>query len=123
MGRCPDPAKERFWRHQVGDQTSSGERVRTFCQERDLSENSFYVWRREIARRDQQVDADTGKSANRPVRLTPPAFIPVDLTSITTQPIELVHPSGSLVRLSPGVDWHDVARLFEVLDASREVRQ
>ena len=123
MARGPDPAKEQFWRQQVGDQASSGKSVRAFCRERDLAENSFYAWRREIARRDEKTQAGTIKSVSRSPQPTSSAFVPVKVTPVATRPIELVHPSGSLVRLSPGVDWQDVARLFEVLDASQEVRQ
>lgn len=122
MGRGPDPAKELFWRQQVDDQSVSGKSIRAFCCDRDLAENSFYAWRRELSRRDEQ-QAGGSASASRSPERTSSTFVPVSVTPITTRPIELVHPSGSLVRLAPGVDWQDVARLFEVLDASREVRQ
>jgi hypothetical protein len=123
MAGSPDPAKERFWRQQIGDQAASGKSIRDFCSERDLTENSFYVWRRQIARRDEQVQVGRSELTSRSPEQTSSAFVPVNVTPIATRPIELVHPSGSLIRLSPGVDWHDVARLFEVLDADREVRQ
>ncbi len=124
MARGPNPAKELFWRQQIEDQAASGTSIRGFCFERDLAENSFYGWRRELARRDEEVQLKAGRSeaASRSPQPTS-AFVPVNVTPISTRPIELVHPSGSLIRLSPGVDWLDVARLFEVLDADREVRQ
>lgn len=44
--------KERYWRRIVGEQAVSGQSIRAFCRERQLSEPSFYVWRRELKRRD-----------------------------------------------------------------------
>jgi hypothetical protein len=124
MARGPNPAKELFWRQQIVDQAASGTSIRGFCFERDLAENSFYAWRRELTRRDEELQLQAGKSESVSRSPQPAsAFVPVNVTPIATRPIELVHPSGSLIRLSPGVDWHDVARLFEVLDADREVRQ
>jgi len=123
MARGPNPAKERYWRQQIDDQAASGISIRGFCFERDLAENSFYAWRRELARRDEEVQLQTGKSESASRSQQPSsAFVPVNVAPITTRPIELVHPSGSLIRLSPGVDWQDVSRLLEVLDADREVR-
>lgn len=45
--------REAFWRGEVGRQATSGLSVRRFCQERGLSEPSFYAWRRTLQERDQ----------------------------------------------------------------------
>lgn len=49
-----DAEKERFWRAAIRRQRRNGQSVRVFCREEDLSEPSFYAWRREIARRGRQ---------------------------------------------------------------------
>src|SRR5438045_2504458 len=47
-----DPAKEQFWRKAVRGWQRSGLSIRAYCGCNELSENNFYAWRREIARRD-----------------------------------------------------------------------
>jgi hypothetical protein len=60
-----DPAKEQRWRRLLGLWRRSGLTGRDFCAEHGLSEPSFYAWRREIARRDQE--AVSRSRAKRPL--------------------------------------------------------
>ena len=55
------PAKEAYWRKAVADQRRSGQTVRAFCQDRRLTEPSFYAWRSELARHDAGQPADSEK--------------------------------------------------------------
>lgn len=50
-----DPAKELFWRRMMDLWQDSGLTIRAFCQQRNLTNDSFYFWRAELARRDQEV--------------------------------------------------------------------
>src|SRR5215472_2526676 len=50
-----DPAKERRWRRLLQQWQRSGMTGRDFCAKHSLSEPSFYAWKREIARRDDEV--------------------------------------------------------------------
>jgi len=50
-----DSVKERFWRGVIAGQAESGLSVRAWCLRREVSEASFYAWRRELARRDDQA--------------------------------------------------------------------
>ena len=52
-------AKEAAWRERVRSQAESGLSVRAFCRREGVSEPSFYSWRRELAKRDQQRAAAT----------------------------------------------------------------
>jgi len=52
-----DAEKEKYWRSQLQEADASGKSVRAFCRERDLKENLFYCWRRELKRRDRQDKA------------------------------------------------------------------
>lgn len=47
-----DSAKEQFWREIVAGQAASGLSVRAWCLRHEVSEASFYAWKRELARRD-----------------------------------------------------------------------
>ena len=49
-------AKEHFWRDLIAGQAGSGLSVRAWCLQRDVSQASFYAWRRELARRDAAGD-------------------------------------------------------------------
>ncbi|MEK6233953.1 MAG: hypothetical protein N2C14_04510 [Planctomycetales bacterium] len=70
-----DPDKERFWRRIVRRQPKSGLGVRAFCKKQEVTEASFYAWRREIALRDRENNLDsnsmdTGKGKNDSKRTT-----------------------------------------------------
>jgi hypothetical protein len=52
-----DLEKERYWRRMLRQWRGSGMSGRDFCSEHGLSEPSFYSWRREIVRRDQEETA------------------------------------------------------------------
>lgn len=47
-----DPAKEAYWRKVLNRFAASGLSVREFCRREQLSEPSFYAWRRTIGERD-----------------------------------------------------------------------
>lgn len=51
-----DLDKERFWREMIAGQAASGLSVRAWCLRHEVSEASFYAWRRELARRDAATD-------------------------------------------------------------------
>lgn len=68
MANLRSGEREAFWRGEVTSHTASGLSVRRFCQERGLSEPSFFAWRRTLQDRDQ-----TAVPAFVPVHLTPQA--------------------------------------------------
>ena len=72
-----DLGKECYWRRLLGQWRRSGMSGRDFCAEHGLSEPSFYSWRREIIRRDQEVTASVPRvrgieSPARPTHLRSP---------------------------------------------------
>ena len=103
-GRGPrrEGAKEKFWRKTLRGFADCGQSVREFCQTRQLSEPSFYAWRRTLARR----DADRSRAAHPAV--TAPAFLPIELADVSTAsgdvPIEIVLAGGHRIRLRPPVN-------------------
>jgi len=117
--RRRDPAKEQFWRQTVERQQASGVSVRVFCQREGLGEASFYMWRRELARRDRaqaQAPAQApiesrlqeqrqGQRRRRRRRRLRAAFVPVRL-AVPEQAaaIEIALAGGVVVRVRPGFD-------------------
>ena len=106
-GRNPRDLKlERRWRDLIARWERSDLTVRDFCSEHRVSEPSFYAWRRELAARDR----DAGPA-------TPPAptFVPVRVTPPTG--LEVVLPTGVVVRVPSGADPAALAQLVAALGA------
>lgn len=113
-----DLGKERFWREMVGRWRRSGVTIRDFCAEHGLSEPSFYGWRRELARRDQEARERPARTKARPARCAKslPAFVPVRVTPVEpASPLEVVVGAGHVVRVAPGFDAATLRRLLAVL--------
>lgn len=84
-----DRGKERFWRRVIRRWQRSGLGVRAFCRAEVVSEPSFYAWRRELARRDQQASADVA-----------PQFVPVQVRS----DVDVAPTATDVAATSPTID-------------------
>jgi hypothetical protein len=105
-----NPAREQFWRTAVQQFLASGQSVRQFCKTRQLSEPSFYGWRRTLAQRDV---ASSGSAPSYP------AFLPVQVTAQRASRIEIVLEGGRRVRLSGPVDRAALEQVLMVLSLVR----
>ena len=63
-----DLDKESEWRRSIAAQAESGKSVRLWCGLHDVKENSFYWWRRELARRDAALSAADPSQQSLPTR-------------------------------------------------------
>ena len=107
-GRNPRNAKlERRWRDLIARWERSDLTVRDFCADHQISEPSFYAWRRELAARDR---------AATPATATLPTFVPVRVAPPVG--VEVVLPTGVVVRVPAGADPAAVARLVAALGAT-----
>jgi transposase len=102
-----DPDKERFWREAVARWRRSGEAIRDYCRKQQLSEPSFYAWRRTLAGRRGSAPPRRRRSAAKV------SFLPVQVVS-DGAPIELLC-GGHVIRLRPGFDPATLAQLLAVL--------
>ena len=130
MGRR-DEGKEQFWRAAVAEHWQSGLSVREFCKGRQLVENSFYAWRREILKRDAAaIPADGGTAAASDGRgLVPVEVVPAGTKfsgragASASQPalarLELVSPEGWVLRFEAETRPATIAALVDVLGAQR----
>jgi transposase len=101
-GRRPDLATRHRWQQRLEHFRRSGLTVADFCDREGLSVASFYAWKRRLA-------ADPGPE---PV----PRFVPVRIvTPPASAPVELILPSGLVLRLTPGVDLAWLRQLFGLL--------
>jgi hypothetical protein len=120
-------SKERFWRGHLVRQARSERTVRDYCAQAGISEPSFYAWRSALARRDSEtgrVVASTPATGRRPPVGTRrsagrPRFLPItigaSLAASVTSHVELVLPSGLLVRV-PAQDAAVLQAVLELLE-------
>jgi transposase len=117
-GKRRDPAREKFWRRTVRDQQRSGLSVRDFCLRQGLKDWTFRWWRHELARRDQASSVTTSGERTEAV----PVFLPVrvvDLEAVSppqAPPIEIVLPTGLIVRAPSGFDPRTLGHVLAVLE-------
>lgn len=127
-GRQASEAKERFWRGHLLAQRSGGLSIRDYCTRHDLTEPSFYAWRREIGRRDRLRSRAVSGPASRngggirgaggPLAT---GFVRLEVqpaSSCPAAPIEIVLPSGSRILVPPGATR---GQLHKVLSALQRV--
>jgi hypothetical protein len=102
-----DTGREQFWRGVIAAWPKSKQSLSAFCLQRGLSEASFYHWRRTLRERDLQ-----------PVTAAPlpPVLVPVRVLADTA--LEIVLPTGLVVRVPAGADAAAVAALVAALRAA-----
>jgi transposase len=100
LGRRPDPALHTLWQQRLLRFESSGLSVSAFCDREGVSTPSFYAWRRRL-----RIEPPTPPDD--------PCFLPVRV--LASAPIELVLPTGAVLRLTPGCDLAFVRSLVDSL--------
>lgn len=127
-GRRASEAKERFWRSHLKAQRAGELSIRDYCAEQDLSEPSFYAWRREITRRDQDRSGRASRPSNgkgdgirRTVGPLTAGFVRLEVQPASSCPaasIEIVLPGGSRVLVPPGAARGQLYKVLTALQAA-----
>jgi len=81
--------------------------------ERRVSEPSFYAWRREIARRDQQRRTAAPQPTHPP---SAAAFVQLAVANNAAPAIEVVVAERRLLRVRPGFDADVLRQLVRLLE-------
>lgn len=102
-----DPlATRRLWVERLERFRRANQTVAQFCADEGISEPSFYVWKRTLAH-----------EANAPDPV-PPAFVPIRLTqSPPDTPLEVVFPSGTVLRFPPDTRPDVIAAVVHAVEA------
>jgi hypothetical protein len=98
--RKPEP----FWLDLITRWNNSGQSVAAFCAARGVSQASFYAWRKRLIARGKVPTASAPP---------PPSFAAVRV--VPGIPIEVVLPTGMVVRVPAESDPAAVARLVAAL--------
>src|SRR5438105_7927180 len=101
-GRRPDPALRELWQQRLRRCQRSGLSAAAFCAKEGLSVPSFYAWRRRL------------RTPARPASAPQARLVPLRLLSAPT-PVELLLPTGAVLRLAPGCDLAFVRALLDSL--------
>ena len=97
-------AREDYWRERIAAQERSGLTVAQFCREQELTEQSFYLWRKRLREA-------------KPMRF---ALVETGLARqgrATESDLELVLATGERLRISTDVDVTVLRRVVEALRA------
>jgi transposase len=98
--RKPEP----FWLDLITRWKTSGQSVAAFCAARGVSQASFYAWRKRLTARSKE-----------PIASTPPAPTFAAVRVLPGLPVEVLLPTGAVVRVPAGADPAVVARLVAAL--------
>jgi transposase len=121
-GRQRDPIREKFWRRTIRQQRRSGLTVRAFCLREGLKDGAFRWWRQALARRDREPSATSAGDRDGEPTEAVPTFLPVRLVDLEaaspppSPPIEIVLPSGPMVRVLSGFDPRTLGQVLAVLE-------
>jgi hypothetical protein len=108
-GKPRDHQKERFWRTMLQRWRLSGLSVREFCARHQLTQPSFYAWRRTLAQRDSDVQFV-------PVRLADQSTVAPNGPSTA---LERLLDGRRRLRIEPGFDAATLKRLLTLLEEDR----
>lgn len=107
--RRRDSKREQHWREIVTAWRKSGQSVSAFCRERDVPQASFYSWRQTLRERDRQRQGAPAQKASQP------SLVPVRV--VPDAVVEVVLPTGVVLRVPVGADANAVATLVTALRA------
>jgi hypothetical protein len=99
-----------YWRQQIADWKKSGQKMRPFRGERNLTESQFHLWRRTLGVKPMGISA---RSVTNPT----PAFVAMSDADLKGSPITLkLH--GATLHVEPGVDVGLLRAVLQALKAS-----
>ena len=121
--------REQFWREHVGRQAAGSLSVREYCEQHGLAGPTFYVWRKELRRRDEQKSRSKPVAPKQPRRTadvarrsSPAHFVRVTLEHEPSPPVsmEIVLPGEIRIVVPAGATCHQIREVLVALGAASE---
>jgi len=105
-----------YWREHIHSWEGSGQTQTAFCRERGLSVSAFGWWKGELKRRQALKGTEEGRLG------TGSLFVPVhvgapDFRFEAGERVEVVLPSGHVLRVPTGFEDASLIRLLDVLES------
>ncbi len=113
MAQRPDAAKQGRWLELIRRWQRSQSTIREFCERHQVSEASFFSWRRVLRERgllDEPMPSATSAEAPAFVEFSAPVAEPTD------SPIEVVLNQQRVLRVRPGFDADMLLELVRLLE-------
>jgi len=111
MAKSRDKVKQRRWERLLREKQSSRQSVAAFCRARRVPVHQFYWWQRQLRScKSAQPSTEFRKDATF-VSVRVPLHAPT---------IELVHPSGCVIRVAAGVDARSLRNVLAALQPTEE---
>ena len=121
--------REQFWREHVGRQAAGSLSVREYCQRYGLAGPTFYVWRKELRRRDEQKSRSKPVAPKQPRRTadvarrsSPAQFVRVKLEHEANPPVsmEIVLPGQVKIVVPAGATCRQIRDVLVALGVASE---
>jgi len=103
-----------FWQMAIEMQQESGLSVRKFCEREGLSDASYFSWRRKLRQEADEAgvdEPDDGEDAGESPRLVPVRLV----GGGEDDALEVVSPSGLVLRVGGNADTESVRRLLQLM--------
>ncbi len=120
MGR--DLALDRAWRERIGRQLRSGLTIQQFCEQESLVAHQFSWWKRELNRRDAQLESSQDpkpsiKRRRRRRRRVGAGFVAVQVApALGGTPLEIIVDQRLRIAVTAGFDHQLLAEVVRVLE-------
>jgi len=113
MAKRPDGAKQDRWLELIRRWQQSQITVREFCRRHQVSEASFFSWRRVLRERGL-----LGEALNSTASADVPAFVRLTAFAAEPTPVEIILNQRRLLRVRPGFDADMLLQLVCLLEES-----
>jgi len=131
-----------YWRSVFQEHADGGLSIRRFCLENGISQSTFFAWRKKLNKeprlaREERVRTSEGsrrrkgkvkqpaggnntslappRMADQPTANPGTSFVAVKFPA-ESEPVEVVHPLGYVVRIPSRANLECLARIFQILD-------
>ena len=115
MRRNQSTSKEKYWREIITEWKSSGMSINDYCRKRGLKGVTFYYWRRELRKRDQQACHGIVKTSAKVIEVP---FTEVRLKGWEPPGIEVIISDARRIVVHPGFDTESFIRVIRLLEGS-----
>ena len=121
--------REQFWREHVGRQAAGSVSVREYCEQHGLAGPTFYIWRKELRRRDEQkarskpvAPKQPRRTADAARRSSPIEFVRVNLEHEPSPLVsmEIILPGEVRIVVPAGATCHQIREVLVALGAASE---